>query len=127
MNAGLIISGVCGLASIILVLGLVFSGRFRRDLLGGQGEATVLGIVTTKGAAIIALSALFVAGMMYPIFQLSKPNPACSSAIGALKAHLEEKFESQVKFAAEQPNPALLKGIVERLEQSSKDIETNCH
>jgi len=128
MNPALVISGVCGLASIILVLGLVFSGRFRRDVLGGQGEATVAGgLVTTKGAAIIVLCGLFLAGMMYPLFQSAQPNPSCASAVGALSAQLEEKFSSEVTYAASQPNTKKLEGIIERLKQSAKAITDTCH
>lgn len=123
MNTGLLISAICGIISIILVLGLVFSSRFRRDVLGGQGEATVLGLVTAKGAAIIVLCALFLAGMLYPLF---RTNPACDESIGRLSAQLEEKFESQVRHASSEINPDALTGIVDRLRQWVSEIRKSC-
>ena len=124
MNIGLVVSVVCGAISAVLILGLVFSSRFRSDVLGGQGEATVLGLVTAKGTAIIVLCALFIGGMLFPLFQTS---PACEEAVGRLSAQLEEKFESQIRFAAAQPNLEALSGIVQRLQNTACRIKASCH
>lgn len=63
----LLISGVCALSLIGLVTGLIVSSKFRNDVLGGEGEASVLGLISVKGVAIVLLCSLFVGGMIYPM------------------------------------------------------------
>ena len=63
----IIISSVCGLLLISLVGALIFSQSFRNDVLGGEGEATVLGIISVKGVAIVLLCGIFVGGLLYPL------------------------------------------------------------
>ena len=36
-------------------------------MLGGTGEASVLGVLTVKGVAIVLLCALFVGGLIYSV------------------------------------------------------------
>lgn len=63
----LIISLSCAFFLCILVIALVFNAAFREDVLGGEGEASILGIITVKGVVIVLLCALFLAGLVYPI------------------------------------------------------------
>ena len=70
----IVISGVCGLLLIALVSALIFNQSFRNDVLGGEGEATVLGILSVKGVAIVLLCGLFLAGLLYPLQFINSPN-----------------------------------------------------
>ena len=124
MDTGLVVSATSGAISALLVLGLILSAKFRRDVLGGHGEAAILGVITAKGAAIVVLCALFVAGMLYP---LSRSNQECDEAIGRLNAQLAEKFASQIRHAATESDVTALRGIIERLQLSADQIHRTCH
>jgi hypothetical protein len=91
----LLISGVCALALIGLVAGLIVSSKFRNDVLGGEGEASVLGLISVKGVAIVLLCALFVGGMIYPMSATPSIQPATTADIAKerdeLKSVLEER------------------------------------
>lgn len=91
----LLISGVCALALIGLIAGLIVSSTFRNDVLGGEGEASVLGLISVKGVAIVLLCALFVGGMIYPMSATPSIQPANTADIAKerdqLKSVLEER------------------------------------
>ncbi|MEE1868476.1 hypothetical protein [Pseudomonas auratipiscis] len=123
MDAGLLISAVCGAISVFLILGLIFNTKFRRDVLGGQGEAALFGVITAKGAAIIVLCALFIGGMLYP---LSTSNLECRGAIDSLKAQLAEKLASRVQDADRSSDIDALRGIISRLMESAEKINKSC-
>jgi len=69
-----IISGVCALLLIALVSALILNQSFRNDILGGEGEASVLGILSVKGVAIVLLCGLFLGGLLYPLKFINGPN-----------------------------------------------------
>ena len=50
-----------------IVGAMIFSTKFRKDLLGGEGEARILGILSIKGAAVVVLCGLFVGGLLYSV------------------------------------------------------------
>jgi len=68
----LLIAGVCALLLSALVLALILNAKFRSDILGGEGEAKVLGFISVKGVAIVLLCALFLGGLIYPLSVESK-------------------------------------------------------
>ena len=48
-----------------LLVALIFRGDFRDAVLGGPGEASVLGLLTVKGVAIVLLSGLLIGGILF--------------------------------------------------------------
>lgn len=113
------ISVVCGIISLVLVLALVFSGPFRRDVLDGNGEATFAGILTAKGAIIIVLCAMFVIGMIYPIMT---SNTDCSNALGEIRAYVESKQTVN----AHSPNVRVLQDTIKRMRESLAQADRTC-
>lgn len=91
----ILISGVCALLLIGLITGLIVSSKFRNDVLGGDGEASVLGMISVKGVAIVLLCAIFVGGMIYPMGASSSIHQSESSEVSKeldeLKTVLEKK------------------------------------
>jgi len=92
----LLIAGVCALLLSALVLALILNAKFRTDILGGEGEAKVLGFISVKGVAIVLLCALFLGGLIYPLSVESKATPINnnphSHQIDDLLAQLPEQF-----------------------------------
>jgi hypothetical protein len=73
------VSGICGLLLILLVGALIINTSFRGDVLGGEGEATVLGLLSIKGVAIVLLCGLFLGGFIYPLKYFTEPSTEPSS------------------------------------------------
>ena len=46
---------------------MIFSTKSRKDLLGEEREARILGILSIKGAAVVVLCGLFVVGLLYSV------------------------------------------------------------
>lgn len=63
----MLLSGICAFLLAIIVMALIFSPSFRVEILGSQGDASIFGLITVKGAAVVLLCALFLGGMMYPL------------------------------------------------------------
>jgi len=95
----LLIAGVCALLLSALVLALILNAKFRTDILGGEGEAKVLGFISVKGVAIVLLCALFLGGLIYPLSVESKATPIQNNPhihqIDDLLAQLPESFTDQ--------------------------------
>ncbi|MDQ7016203.1 MAG: hypothetical protein Q9N68_07500, partial [Gammaproteobacteria bacterium] len=103
MNADylpLLIAGVCALLLSALVLALILNAKFRSDILGGEGEAKVLGFISVKGVAIVLLCGLFLGGLIYPLSVESKAprnlnNSEHQQKIDDLLAQLPNEFTAQ--------------------------------
>lgn len=54
----------------VLVVALILRRDFRNAVLGGSGEATVLGLITVKGVAIILLCGILVGGILFALTKL---------------------------------------------------------
>lgn len=50
---------------VAVVLALIFSKSFRQDVIGGQGKANILGILTVEGVIVVILCAIFVGALIY--------------------------------------------------------------
>lgn len=61
---------LAGIGLLAIMLALIFRDAFRRDMLAGTGEASVLGVLSVKGAAVLVLAGLFFAAFLYPTQQL---------------------------------------------------------
>jgi hypothetical protein len=72
-----------------LLVALIFRPDFRDAVLGGPGEASVLGVLTVKGVGIVLLSALLIGGILFALTHPLAPsqptiavsNPTISSSI----------------------------------------------
>lgn len=61
-----------------LLVAFVFRENFRNAVLGGPGEATVLGFITVKGVAIVLLCGLLIGGILFALKELHAVDPAKS-------------------------------------------------
>ena len=64
---------------LVLFIALIFRRDFRNAVLGGPGEASIAGILTVKGAAIVLLCGLLIGGMLFALTKLPKSSPDASS------------------------------------------------
>ena len=55
---------VCSVLLTALVAALIFNSKFRQDIMAGEGEASVLGILSVKGVVIVLLSGLFLGALI---------------------------------------------------------------
>lgn len=108
-NLPILISSVCGFLLICLVMALIFSSRFRDDVLGGEGEATVAGVLSVKGVAIVLLCALFLGGFIYPLAkspvheqELTNCRVEINNIIASLSTYSEELTPLQTVRLANQ-------------------------
>lgn len=84
----LVVSVLLGILLLLLVAGLIFRPDFRDALLGGEGEATIFGVLTVKGVAVVLLSAIFTIGMVYP---LHRAPSACEAPLNEIKGLVDAK------------------------------------
>ncbi|MFH1323432.1 MAG: hypothetical protein ABIH80_06360 [Methanobacteriota archaeon] len=56
---------LCGLLLFLVTTAFLFSEKFRNDVVVGEGEANVLGILNAKGAIIVVVLAMFIGGTLY--------------------------------------------------------------
>lgn len=66
-----------------LLVAFIFRQDFRNAVLGGPGEATVLGLLTVKGAAIVLLCALLIGGILFSLNALRTQAPTNSVTTAA--------------------------------------------
>ncbi len=75
-----------------LVAALIVSRDFRRAVLGGPGEATILNLITVKGVVIVLLCGLFIGGLLFALTKL--PSPVAGAAQkGPVTMRLNVHFE----------------------------------
>lgn len=77
---------------LVLVIALIFRKDFRDAVLGGPGEASIAGIITVKGVAIVLLCGILIGGIL---FALSKGETAGQPASfqGPVPVRLNVHFE----------------------------------
>ena len=114
-----IVSITCAFLLIALVLALIFSVKYRRDMLGHEGEAKVFGLITVKGVAIVLLSALFLGGMLFPL----SSNPKCKSEIEKISTLVHVKYISEVRNAADEQNEEFLEELVANLQSAVEEAK----
>ena len=66
-----LIAIIFSVSLLALIVALIFEPKFRDAVLGGPGEATIVGLITVKGVVIVLLSALLIGGIMY-LLKISK-------------------------------------------------------
>jgi hypothetical protein len=73
-----------------LVVGLLFQRDFRDAILGGPGEASIFGLITVKGVAVVLLSGLFIGGILFLIKSTRRGE---STSVGPTEMRLNVHFE----------------------------------
>lgn len=80
-----------------LVAALIFRRDFRDAVLGGPGEANVLGLITVKGVAIVLLFGILIGGILFALNKLPValplPNPQADGHTGPITVRLNVHFE----------------------------------
>jgi len=56
---------LCGILLLVVTIAFVFSKRFRNDVVVGEGETKIFGILNAKGAIIIVVLAMFLGATLY--------------------------------------------------------------
>ena len=88
-----VIVALFGVLLMALVLALIFSGDFRSAVLGGTpGEASIGGIITVKGVAIVLLCALFIGAIMLALEKVPV-KPDRDPTTGPFDVRLNVHFE----------------------------------
>lgn len=80
-----------------LVAALIFRRDFRDAVLGGPGEASILGLITVKGAAIVLLFGILIGGILFALNKLPValplPNLRADGHTGPITVRLNVHFE----------------------------------
>lgn len=119
-----------------LLLALIFRRDFRDALLGGPGEATVLGLLTVKGVAIVLLSGLLIGGILFALNRPPAPVlPAqgTGTTSGPIPMRLNVYFEPNddvnprnpkflVRAYIKTPKGNQLINVVQKIEEGSLSI-----
>lgn len=50
---------------VAIIVAFIISPKFRKDVIAGEGEAAVLGIINVKGVIIVLLSALLIGSLLF--------------------------------------------------------------
>jgi hypothetical protein len=73
---------LCGALLSIVTVTFLFSDRFRKDVVAGDSETKIIGILNAKGAIIVVIIAIFLGGLLFfgarsstVISQMSKVAP----------------------------------------------------
>lgn len=72
-----------------LVAALIFRRDFRDAVLGGPGEASILGLISVKGVAIVLLCGLMIGGILFALNKLSVPEAHTGPITMRLNVHFE--------------------------------------
>ena len=79
---------------LFLILALIFRPNFRDAVLGGPGEATIMGILTVKGVVIVLLSALLIGGVLVSLDKVPvEAQPVEAQPAKAIEVRLNVHFE----------------------------------
>jgi len=76
-----------------LLVALIFRRDFRDALLGGPGEASVLGFLTVKGVAIVLLSGLLIGGILFALTRPPVPAQRTDGTSNPIPMRLNVHFE----------------------------------
>ena len=113
MKYGYYVSAFCGLLLAITLLALIFNEKFRKDVMGGQGTAKILGILSVEGVVIVLLCGMFLAGLLYPVIKEPSSGEEVENFIKSLP--LNETNADEVRTRIQQ--------IIRDLDIAEKRIE----
>jgi len=109
---------ICGVGLLGVTLALIFSPQFRKDMLAGEGKASLLGFLSVEGATLLALSGLLLGGFLYPTWQLQKN---LADQLAQKTEELKKKTEELKKVREEfEPGTIRLLGNVEGAEEGTE-------
>lgn len=123
MNLLIFLIGLFSALLVIIVLALIFSQKFRQDIIGAPGKANVLGILTVEGVVVVILCSLFVGGLIYVISEFRQsivPTPQKKMiSIQDLPENIQsvdpkkvlEKIEELAKNEQNPPDNVILKKL----------------
>jgi hypothetical protein len=86
-----------------LLVALIFRRDFRDAVLGGPGEASVLGILTVKGVAIVLLCGLLIGAILFALIRLHVQPPATTSNASSTSNPIDMRLN--VHFDPNDVNP----------------------
>jgi hypothetical protein len=75
-----------------LIVALIFRRDFRDAVLGGPGEASIAGILTVKGVAIVLLCGLLIGGILFALTKLPSTKQP-DTTVGPISVRLNVHFE----------------------------------
>lgn len=127
MNSSMIIIIVCCFLVVSIVIAAIFSEKFRKDILAQDGSTNrlIFGIFSVSGAAIVALSGLFLITAIFVNFNDNKINiVSLERDLSQSKLNLE-KSENQLQVATARLNSQdreiiELKETIVKISESSK-------
>jgi hypothetical protein len=126
---------VCSILLIALIASLIFKDEFRHDILATEGEASIFGILTVKGVAIIILTGLFLGGLIWSFSNSKKYVPRDlsaalatnhSSQIGEVNLKIESIENLLMSFYSMEYIPSFASDFVKKMPSSktgSQQIE----
>ncbi|MFT5823932.1 MAG: hypothetical protein ACI8ZM_005198 [Crocinitomix sp.] len=86
-----------GIILLAIVIAFIFSAKFRKDVIAGEGEAAVLGLINVKGVIIVLLTGIFGGIFVYLIVTDTSPvvnqNFTVQNAITKIKTDQTENSE----------------------------------
>lgn len=85
------VSGLCGALLAAMVIALILNAEFRRDLVAGQGKASLFGVVSVEGVIIVILAGMFLAGFLYPVWRIDSESDVDKRNVAALQAKIAEQ------------------------------------
>ena len=63
---------VCSILLVAIFAAVIFNGPFRQDILGGMGEAKILGLFSVTGAVLVLLVALLLGSLLISVKWMRK-------------------------------------------------------
>lgn len=101
-----------GLLLAAIIIALIFRQDFRDAVLGGNGEATVFGLITVRGVAVVLLCALFVGGLLATLTHLAQQS-GLSAQLERLTAEHQTLSKEKTRLEAETQRLLELNGSLE--------------
>jgi len=102
---------------LAIVLALIFSQKFRQDIIGAPGKANILGILTVEGVVVVILCALFVGGLIYVISEFRQ------SIVPTPQDHMIPTQELPESLQSGDPNKVLEK--IKKLAENEQNPPDN--
>jgi hypothetical protein len=116
-----------------LVVALIFRRDFRNAVLGAPGEATVFGLLTVKGVAIVLLCSLLIGAILFVLTHLPVPAPETVAVNKAIAMRLKVNFEPnevnprnpnfKLRAFMKTPNGNEVIPVVSRVEEGALSIQ----
>lgn len=97
----------CGLILTAIITALIFSSKFRKDVIASEGEASVLGLISVKGVVIVLLTAIF-GGIFAYILQLDAKGGGSASSTESAIEYLKDAHDDVYSLSSDTGNDSLM-------------------